>query len=284
MTAETKPPAKRFPLIGGLSILLVLVLTAAGAYYVRKLALENALVSAMKVGDGDTVLKLSRSWPSPYRAMAKGCRSPVHWAARYGSRELVEFLLDRGLPADGKAPKAQDDTAFVRFRNRGMCLSDLTPLEVAVISGKADVAALLISRGADAYRQGFSSSLADTLLDMAVASRDADTIAVTLRAVGRRIGPDDLVWDILTVRGPFSPRALDALFAGYGSLDRADPRGQTALFYAIIRRLDGVAEILLSHGADPNCPRTSGISPLSLALFLGNERMIEVLRKHGAKE
>ena len=49
------------------------------------------------------------------------------------------------------------------------------------------------------------------------------------------------------------------------------------------RRLD-VVEVLIAHGADVNAKTKNGKTPIYLAKRYSRDQIVELLRKHGAKE
>ena len=57
----------------------------------------------------------------------------------------------------------------------------------------------------------------------------------------------------------------------------------TPLHYAA-RGHKNVAELLLDNGADVNAKDKHGNTPLHKATLRGNKDIVELLRKHGAKE
>jgi ankyrin repeat protein len=71
-------------------------------------------------------------------------------------------------------------------------------------------------------------------------------------------------------------------------LDRgADPRlharaGISALYNAVVGDSDGIVQVLLQAGADPN-DEAGGETMLEIALRLNRERVVKVLRSHGAR-
>ena len=69
---------------------------------------------------------------------------------------------------------------------------------------------------------------------------------------------------------------------------KADPdikndKGETPLFRPVLKSMYDNVELLLKAGADPNI-KISGDSYLDLAKENGDEKMIELLKKYGAKE
>jgi hypothetical protein len=60
--------------------------------------------------------------------------------------------------------------------------------------------------------------------------------------------------------------------------------GRTALHYAVENDHEGVAEILIREGADVNTKDNRGRTPLWWARNRGHTEIVELLRKHGAKE
>jgi ankyrin repeat protein len=56
------------------------------------------------------------------------------------------------------------------------------------------------------------------------------------------------------------------------------------LYFAVLRGHKDVAELLIAKGADVNVKNNQGRTPLSLAKKKGHNEIVELLRKHGAKE
>ena len=66
----------------------------------------------------------------------------LHVAAVGGNPELVTYLLDKGLPIEGRAEVSTEQTMFEP-------LYDMTPLAVAAYFGRRDAIDVLLARGAD---------------------------------------------------------------------------------------------------------------------------------------
>ncbi len=56
------------------------------------------------------------------------------------------------------------------------------------------------------------------------------------------------------------------------------------MHYAANRDNRGMAQLLITKGADVNAKDNSGETALSVAKGKGHTEMVELLRKHGAKE
>lgn len=60
--------------------------------------------------------------------------------------------------------------------------------------------------------------------------------------------------------------------------------GETALAFAVRRRWPEVVEVLLAKGADLHAKDKKGRTPLSSAKETGDQQIVELLQKYGAKE
>ncbi|HUW56964.1 MAG TPA: ankyrin repeat domain-containing protein, partial [Planctomycetota bacterium] len=105
-------------LIPPTSIILFLILTLAGTYYVRLRILEKHMAAAMDMGDNATIVELIDSFPCPVNAWGRGSVTPLHWAARSGRADLIERLLAKGADVNTKNP------------------AGYTPLRAAAYSGR----------------------------------------------------------------------------------------------------------------------------------------------------
>ncbi len=63
--------------------------------------------------------------------------------------------------------------------------------------------------------------------------------------------------------------------------DSLNEVGMTPLILAVFRGDLEAVELLLLHGADPNCPSDDGLSPLWYAEDFGLEEVEDLLRRHG---
>ena len=79
---------------------------------------------------------------------------------------------------------------------------------------------------------------------------------------------------------------LDLLLAHGADVDARDPHDWTPLHFAAQEVLPDMAARLLARGADVNAQDDEGNTPLSRAIFFarGRHAIIELLRKHGAKD
>ena len=66
-------------------------------------------------------------------------RTPLHWAAIRGYKDVAELLIDKGADVNAKDIFPEEDDPH----------DDRTPLHWAAIEGHTDVAKLLIDNGAD---------------------------------------------------------------------------------------------------------------------------------------
>ncbi len=277
--------ARRKTLIATVSILLLVVLALVGAYFVRLRILERQMIAAMgkamDAGDAATVSALLRSDPRLLREMTRKFPSPLHWAAWVGSPELAALLLDRGVPVD--VPLAAEDLDRLEGMRCFPWAPKVTPLYVAVWRGKAGVARLLISRGADPRRAWVEGrALVSPLTGLALESGDADTLGLVLQAMGEPILPDQLVWMLLWLE-PTHNAAAVRLLAWYGSIDKVDEDGSTALACAVDNDYDEILPLLISKGADVNFRDGLGNTPLHRAILKFNTAAAELFVAHGSR-
>jgi ankyrin repeat protein len=77
-----------------------------------------------------------------------------------------------------------------------------------------------------------------------------------------------------------------ALERGIDPNSRSGPSGETALHRFAMRKDDtskAVAELFLTHGADPNVATVDGRTAYAVAVRMGNKPMMDLLLAHGAK-
>jgi len=149
-----------------------------------------------------------------------------------------------------------------------------TALIEAVISNRAGVVALLLSKGADPAVAGGDGL---TALDHArerpailriLAPPDAGAVAALFAAIAE--GDTALVREKLE-------EGVDP--------NSADADGETCLTLALRARADGVVKTLLQDArTDANLKNRAGESPLTLARALGSRRAEQMLLSRGARE
>jgi ankyrin repeat protein len=143
-----------------MSIIIFLILTLGGTYFVRLRILDKHMASAMEMGDRAKVAELANSFPCPVNARDKDTRTPLHCAAAWRDRALAELLLRKGADvnartAAGATPLHGGEKEIAEFliaRGADVNARDKdgkTPLHVAAGNGRTAVVELLIAKGAD---------------------------------------------------------------------------------------------------------------------------------------
>lgn len=170
-----------------------------------------------------------------------------------------------------------------------------TPLHIAASGDHADLAVILIQKGADldvADRDGW------TPLHCAVFSRKRAALPVLLEAgsdVSRR--DDKGLTPLLLAAALGHEQSVRTLLGRGADVNARDEKGRTPLHLAAgdrkmldLRRPDRrrsfargrVVKVLVEGGAMPNAPDEAGRTPLHIALEKGNLAVIQRLMKFGA--
>jgi len=185
----------------------------------------------------------------------------LHAAAYVGDLQRVEKLINGGANVDAKDQKGQ------------------TALHYAASGGQIAVAKLLIANGADVNAGGDWTPLVE-------AAYYSKEMVELLLAKGA---------DINTGRWPALHSALDAgrfdivelLLAKGADVNIRDDKGHTPLHIAAsyaAQKNPKIVKLLLSKGADINAKENNGKTALSYAVEGSCTEIVELLRKHGAKE
>jgi ankyrin repeat protein len=220
-------------------------------------------------------INFSRFSRQPLPFPCRAGQSPLNWAAFLGNEAMVTLLIERG--ADLDTP------------------SDCTPLAMAVIANKRDVARKLISHGAS------------PIMKVNVGNHRLPTTVVMLAA---ELDRSDMIEVLLSENKPWSdyvdPQGRTALFYA-AELDYSDSisalvkhgasinyqvpdSGQTALAMAVVNRKLEAVRSLLALNADPNIPYkvygltgTRTVTPLAVARQ-GSPDIVNLLEQAGARE
>jgi len=77
-------------------------------------------------------------------------------------------------------------------------------------------------------------------------------------------------------------RMIDYILSRQIDINKKNVLGNTALFYAVYfsKNQTDIIKKLLEHGADMNIPNKSGVTPLSLANSMANEKVKEFLNNY----
>ncbi|MDQ7785519.1 MAG: ankyrin repeat domain-containing protein, partial [Desulfomonilaceae bacterium] len=209
------------------------------------------------------VLKLLLAKSADHAATNNAGDTALISAAAYGHVEAVEMLLEAGTQVDvknrnGVSPLAaacrrgHTDSARLLIRNgantRSRTNSGATPLMSAASQGNASLVELLLVSGADPE----SADLAgNTPLSLAARRGHTEPVKLLLEKGAR-----------MTVRGGGTQE--DQLILG------------------VLRAHPGRVKEALSKGANVNAVTTTGDCPLSIAVGMGDMKILKLLISHGA--
>ncbi|XP_045506072.1 poly [ADP-ribose] polymerase tankyrase [Colias croceus] len=241
------------------------------------------LFEACKTGDASRVKKLVNSQTVNARDTAGRKSTPLHFAAGYGRREVVEILI-----AGGAALQARDEGGLQPLHNacsfghadvvRALLAAGAppaardnwgyTPLHEAAAKGKIDVCIALLQHGAD---PNIRNTEGKTPLDLAdPATRPVLTgeycAADVLEAA--RSGADERLACLLT---PLNV-----------NVHASDGRRSTALHLAAGYNRARAVRLLLQRGADVHAKDKGGLVPLHNACSYGHYEVTELLVRAGA--
>ncbi|XP_060809159.1 poly [ADP-ribose] polymerase tankyrase [Amyelois transitella] len=241
------------------------------------------LFEACKTGDAARVKKLITPQTVNARDTAGRKSTPLHFAAGYGRREVVEILISSGaalqarddgglqplhnacsfghadvvraLLAAGAAPAATDNWGY-------------TPLHEAAAKGKVDVCIALLQHGAD---PNIRNTEGKTPLDLA----DSATRPV--------LTGEYCAADVLEAARAGADSRLAALLTPLNvNVHAHDGRRSTPLHLAAGYNRARAVRLLLQRGADVHAKDKGGLVPLHNACSYGHYEVTELLVRAGA--
>ncbi|KAF0287606.1 Tankyrase-1 [Amphibalanus amphitrite] len=241
------------------------------------------MFEACRVGEVSKVKKLVTNQTVNARDSAGRKSSPLHIAAGYGRREVVEHLLQLGASVH-----ARDDGGLIPLHNAGsfghaevvaLLLRagadpnardnwNYTPLHEAAIKGKTDVCIVLLQHGAD---PNIRNTDGKTALELS----DVSTRAVLTGEYKK----DEL---LEAARSGNEERLLSLLTPLNVNCHASDGRKSTPLHLASGYNRTRIVNILLQNGADVHAKDKGGLVPLHNACSYGHYEVTELLVKHGA--
>jgi cytohesin len=181
--------------------------------------------------------------------------APLHYAAERGHKEIVEVLLAHGA-----------DVNIGDYYNR-------TAAEYAMSSNHGEIVQLLVSKGADISPLQFALYMKDEAKARSLIEGGAD--------VNRRT-PDGTTPLDRAVGAGFKD-IVELLIAKGADVNAKDFWDWTPLHSAVYGHKD-IVKLLIAKRADVNARDAEGRTPLSYAKEEGHTEIVELLRKHGAKE
>ncbi|XP_045540836.1 poly [ADP-ribose] polymerase tankyrase [Papilio machaon] len=241
------------------------------------------LFEACKTGDASRVKKLITPQTVNARDTAGRKSTPLHFAAGYGRREVVELLI-----AGGAALQARDEGGLQPLHNacsfghadvvRALLTAGAppaardnwgyTPLHEAAAKGKVDVCIALLQHGAD---PNIRNTEGKTPLDLA----DAATRPV--------LTGEYCAADVLEAARAGADERLAALLTPLNvNVHAGDGRRSTPLHLAAGYNRARAVRLLLQRGADVHAKDKGGLVPLHNACSYGHYEVTELLVRAGA--
>ncbi|XP_044879795.1 poly [ADP-ribose] polymerase tankyrase-2 isoform X2 [Mauremys mutica] len=241
------------------------------------------LFEACRNGDVERVKRLVRPENVNGRDTAGRKSSPLHFAAGFGRKEVVEYLLQSGANVH-----ARDDGGLIPLHNAcsfghaevvSLLLHhgadpnardnwNYTPLHEAAIKGKIDVCIVLLQHGAE---PAIRNTDGRTALDLA----DPSAKAVLTGDYKK----DEL---LESARGGNEEKMMALLTPLNVNCHASDGRKSTPLHLAAGYNRVKIVQLLLQHGADVHAKDKGDLVPLHNACSYGHYEVTELLVKHGA--
>ncbi|XP_048249327.1 poly [ADP-ribose] polymerase tankyrase-1-like isoform X1 [Haliotis rufescens] len=241
------------------------------------------LFEACRNGDLSKVKKLVNSHNVNSKDTAGRKSTPLHFAAGFGRKDVVEHLLDCGANVHAK-----DDGGLIPLHNacsfghaevvqlllrQGADPNardnwNYTPLHEAAIKGKLDVCIVLLQHGADPNIRNTDGKTALDLSDPTAKAVLTGEYKKDELLEAARSGNEEKLMSLLT------PLNVNC--------HASDGRKSTPLHLAAGYNRTRIVQLLLQHGADVHAKDKGGLVPLHNACSYGHFEVTEMLLKAGA--
>lgn len=224
----------------------------------------------------------------------------LHFAAAQGPVEEVQRLLDRGAAIDAR--NAQGRTPLYEAAKRGRLdavrmltergggvnakngEAGFTPLHIAAEQKHVEVMKYLLSHGADVNARNNSEKTPLHQAAWQAWHPDADVAVALLTAGADASARDDQGFTpLITAAEHGHLTFVQALIEHGVDVNARTPRGTTALYGAASAGHLEIVQFLIDHGADVNAGFEQW-TPLAVAREHKHDRIVELLRRHGALE
>lgn len=187
------------------------------------------------------------------KPVPQGGMTPLLYAARDGRVQIARMLV----AADANVNQAEANGS--------------SPLLLALVNGQPDVAKLLLEKNADPNAtDGFGraplwSAVDSRNLDVADATGVNGVVREPFLPLIQALLEKGAKVDMRLIKEPPSRRWM----MPFGARMWVNPTGQTPFLRAALAGDVAVMKLLLAHGADPNIPTLSGVTPLMAAAGVG---------------
>jgi ankyrin repeat protein/Tol biopolymer transport system component len=256
----------------------------------------QSVFDAVRSNDLPAVQALVEKEPKVLESRDAGGMTPLHFAALWGSAELVNYLIDSGAKLELQDAQTK------------------TPLHRAAVNDRSDIVAVLLRRGAaiearDDYlrtplllcaRERGQVATARILIEAGADVNAVDKFGAGSLSLAVWRGKRELV-DLLLEKGARVPesaperrgmlseaasRGLETLFrrlTGEGeALTASDAWAESLLHVAAQGGAVGIVDLLLKKGFDPRRPDRFGWTPLHYAARDGRTEAARLLVDSGA--
>jgi ankyrin repeat protein len=226
----------------------------------------------------------------------RGGQTVLHLAAARASVQVLNQLIeakadlmatdDLGNTALDEAVLNDQSEAVGSLLDHGASLNYVHPadgrgaLHEACVKGHADIAELLIARGAD---PGLRDRSGQSPLDLALAYKNARIVALLLRlgsTISSSQAAGDQAMESAALKGQVE--IAQALLNGGFDINRPTPSGSTYLHDAALNNQNKMAQLFLKRGASVSALNRIGGTPLHDAALGGSVDVINELLDHGA--
>ncbi|XP_053084895.1 tankyrase, TRF1-interacting ankyrin-related ADP-ribose polymerase b isoform X1 [Pangasianodon hypophthalmus] len=248
------------------------------------------LFEACRNGDVSRVKRLVDSVNVNAKDVSGRKSTPLHFAAGFGRKDVVEHLLRTGANVH-----ARDDGGLIPLHNACsfghaevvsvlLCQGadpnardnwNYTPLHEAAIKGKIDVCIVLLQHGADPNIRNTDGKSALDLADPSAKSVLTGEYKKDELLEAARSGNEDKLMALLT------PLNVNC-HASDGRKSTSQKMLSTPLHLAAGYNRVRIVQLLLQYGADVHAKDKGGLVPLHNACSYGHYEVTELLLKHGA--
>ncbi|KAL2091699.1 hypothetical protein ACEWY4_011515 [Coilia grayii] len=248
------------------------------------------LFEACRNGDVSRVKRLVDSVNVNAKDMAGRKSTPLHFAAGFGRKDVVEHLLQTGANVHSR-----DDGGLIPLHNACsfghaevvsllLCQGadpnardnwNYTPLHEAAIKGKIDVCIVLLQHGADPNIRNTDGKSALDLADPSAKAVLTGEYKKDELLEAARSGNEEKLMALLT------PLNVNC-HASDGRKSTSQKMLSTPLHLAAGYNRVRIVQLLLQYGADVHAKDKGGLVPLHNACSYGHYEVTDLLLKHGA--